>query len=242
MVTHVDAGGQRGVALIVTLLGVGLMTVLGLGLVLSAAAERLAGANHDDSVRLLNVAESALEITARRLGSLDDWSLALDGRVQSELVDGAPVGARHPLPGLVIDLTNLTNLASCGRAAACDDLQVAAPTADRPWGLNNPRWRAFLHAPLAALDDPLHRPPAYAVVLVGDDEEETDGDVTADGGGPDGEGRYIIRARAYAFAPTGGRRVIEARLARICTRVDGDEVCRPGSRVQSWWQLVGGPL
>ena len=35
----------------------------------------------------------------------------------------------------------------------------------------------------------------------------------------------------------GGRRAIEAELARVCRQVDGEEVCLPGIRVQSWQEL-----
>jgi hypothetical protein len=232
--------GERGVALIVSLIAIGAAAALGLGLVLASSAERLAASNQDDGLRLLNAAEAALEFAAGELSAVDDWSVVLDGTTQSAWTDGPPFGERRPQPGLVVNLTAVANLATCGHVGECDDDEVHTSTWDRPWGINNPRWRPFLYGTLDALRDPLHRTAPYVLVLVGDDEDELDGDVARDGGGLEAEGRYIIRARAYALAPGGGRRVVEGRLARICTRDDESESCRPGVRVQSVWHVVGG--
>lgn len=224
--------GSRGAALVITLLAIDIVSALALGLVLTTTADRTAVANHDAAIDLLNAAEAALELSARELATVSNWDEVLRGRQTSTLVDGSP-GLRSISPGETIDLMALGNVLSCGRAGGCSDAQVRATSEERPWGANNPRWRPFLHfclTPPAPL--PRAGPRLYVVVWIGDDARETDGDPGRDGAGPGEEGRYIVRARAEAFAPGGARRAIEADLARVCDAATGG--CTPGVRVQSW--------
>ncbi len=226
--------GNRGIALVLTLLAISLFSALGLALALSSSLERLAAANHDEAVSLLNMADAALELAARDLAAIDDWNAVLAGALRSPLVDGLPDGVRLPSPGVVVDLTGLTNDITCGQATPCTDALTRRSTAERPWGSNNPWWRPFLHSSLDGASDPRHTTPTYVVVWLGDDASEVDDDPLADGGGPAQEGRYIVRARAEAFGPRGARRAIEAELARLCTPLETGEYCLPGIRVQSW--------
>jgi hypothetical protein len=223
---------SRGVALVITLLAINMVSALALGLVLTTTADRTAVANHDAAIDLLNAADAALELSARDLAAISNWNDVLRGRLTSTLVDGSP-GLRSISPGETIDLVALGNVLSCGRAGGCSDAQVRVTTGERPWGANNPRWRPFLHvwlAPPAPL--PRDGPRLYVVVWIGDDARETDGDPGRDGAGPGGEGRYIVRARVEAFGPGGARRAIEADLARVCDAATGG--CAPGVRVHSW--------
>ena len=224
---------ESGVALIITLLTIGLFSALGLGLALSSSAARLADHNHEDATLTLNAAESALNLAIRDLSAIADWSLVLNGTLRSSITDGPPAGTRTLADGDTIDLTALTNELICGHVAPCTDVERRTQSVDRPWGANNARWQPFLHSSftLAALP---RRPNPYVIVWVGDDGRETDGDPGIDGGGVEGEGRYVIRARAEAFGPGSARRAIETELARVCRTTEGGEVCRPGIRVQSW--------
>jgi hypothetical protein len=224
---------QRGVALIITLLMVSLFSALGLGLALSSAAARMADHNHEDAVLTLNAAESALNLAIRDLSAIADWSLALNGSLRASITDGPPAGPRTLIDGDVIDLTGLTNELTCGHAAPCVDAERRGQTIDRPWGANNARWQPFLYSSFTIVAVP-RRPTPYVIVWLGDDGRETDGDPGVDGGGGEGEGRYVIRARAEAFGPGNARRAIEAELARVCSTTEAGEVCRPGIRVQSW--------
>ena len=224
---------EQGTALIAALLAISLFSALGLALSLSSAVDRMAAANHDDAVHLLNMADAALELAARDLGGIADWNAVLDGRVRSSLVDGPPSGTRRISADSVIDLTGLTNDLTCGRASGCTDLTRMATTSDRPWGPNNPWWRPFLYGPLPMATNPRHADPAFVVVWIGDDGSEVDGNVLTDGGAAS-EGRYILRARAEAFAPGRATRAVEAELARVCTPAGPGETCLPGIRVQSW--------
>jgi hypothetical protein len=224
---------ERGIALIAVLLAISLFSALGLALSLSSAVDRLAASNHEDAVQLLNMADAALELAARDLGRIADWNTVLDGRVRSPVVDGAPSGPRRVSADWVIDLTGLTNDLTCGRAAGCTEVARRAFAGDRPWGPNNPRWQPFLYGSLPAVSNPRHTVPVFVVVWVGDDGGEVDGNVLTDGGAI-GEGRYIVRARAAAYAAGRASRAVEAELVRMCSVAGSVETCLPGIRVQSW--------
>lgn len=225
---------ERGIALVLTLLALALFSSIAAGLALSSTTGALVAANYEEAVALANLADSALDLTTRELAAIGDWNDVLTGVRVSALVDGA-AGLRVMPGGGTLDLPAIANTLSCGRPAACTDVQIAQLTADRPWGANNPRWRLFAHAPFPAFP-PSPRPPstAYIVVLIGDDGRETDGNSLIDGGGAGQEGRYVVRARVEAFGARGGRHAIEAELARVCVMNAGVEVCQPTLRVQSW--------
>lgn len=232
--------GERGIALVVTLLTISFLSALGLGLVLSTSIARMADSNHEDAVTLLNAAESALELAARDLGRIADWNLVLSGVARSALADG-PAGARILADGTAIDLTRLTNELTCGRSASCSDAQRSASSLDRPWGRQNPRWILFLHAPAPQLTNLRHRTAPYIVVWLGDDASERDDDPAVDGGSAEGQGRGVLRARAEAFGSNGGRRAIEAELVRLCHGVGPAEICAPATRLRSWHVASAAP-
>jgi hypothetical protein len=210
-------------ALVLTLLVLGACSALGAGLVLVTMPERLAGGSYRESVAALNAADAALELAARELAMIEDWNTVLAGAAQSSLVDGPPSGARRISRGADINLAVLTNQLTCGRAATCSDARIDTRTAERPWGRNNPRWRLFLHTPLAEVAPAPEFADMYVVVWIGDDSAEADGEPLVDGGAPSGSGGGVVRARAESFGPGATRRAIEANLQR-----------RDGIRVQSW--------
>lgn len=224
---------QRGIALVITLLTISLFSALGLGLALSSSAARMADHNHEDAILTLNAAESALNLAIRDLSMIADWSLVLNGSLRGSITDGPSAGPRTLHGGDAIDLTSLTNELTCGHAAPCTDGERRAQTVDRPWGVNNPAWRPFLHSFLTIAAVP-RRPDPYVIVWVGDDGREADGNPGIDGGGLEEQGRYVIRVRAEAFGPGNARRAIDAELARVCRPAETGEICRPGIRVQSW--------
>jgi hypothetical protein len=223
---------ERGVVLVIVLLGLSLLVAAGLGLTLSSSVSRMSAANAMESVMLAAAAESAIELAARELGKVD-LDGVLSGAAVSGLVDGPP-GVRTIAPGVTIDLNTLSNQITCGKLALCTDAQVQQTTVDRPWGPNNPRWRLFIHQPLQPPPSVPAAPDPYVVAWIGDDAREDDDDPSVDGAGADQEGRYIVRVRAEAFGPRGGRRAIEAELVRRCVEGAQGPVCLPGSRVQSW--------
>jgi hypothetical protein len=195
-------------------------------------------ANFDDSIDALNAADAALELAVNELGRIEDWTAILAGGRTSALVDGPPDGTRA-IAAATLDLTILTSQLTCGQTTACSNEQIAASTAERPWGTNNPRWQPFVYGSLRAYAGaaaPLR--DIYVIVWVGDDAREIDGDPRIDGGGPAGEGRDVLRLRAEAFAAGGTRRAVEADIARLCTDAEGVRTCNPGIHVQSWRVLT----
>jgi hypothetical protein len=224
--------GEHGVALILVLLGLAMLAAVGVALTLSSTLARVAAANYDDAVNLMNAAESALDLASRELASVD-LDEVLSGARTSTLVDG-PAGARSVAPGVTLDLPVMTNHLTCGRADPCSDAQVRQATVQRPWGAANPRWRLFIHQFLDGPPLPHPSTSVYIVVWIGDDAREDDGDPTTDGAGPAHEGRYIVRARAEAFGARGSRRAIEAELSRLCVDGPAGAECAPGTRLRSW--------
>jgi hypothetical protein len=137
----------------------------------------------------------------------------------------------------MLDLDAETALLNCGVRSGCTTAQLWAVTRDRPWGVNNPRWRPFLYGPVSSLH-PFTRPhPYYVVVWIADDARESDGDPEVDGGGDPPRGAGVVRVRADAFGPLRARRALEGELARVCRPAASGERCLPGVRVQSWREL-----
>jgi type II secretory pathway pseudopilin PulG len=225
---------QRGIALLVTLLLLSVLAAVAAGVTVSFKLARSSTTHQLEAADVANAAESALELAARELAAIADWDAVLNGARASGLVDGAP-GVRVVPGGETIDLARLTNELTCGRAALCTDAQVQAFDAERPWGVNNARWRPFLHVELPrgpAMPHP--RAAAYVAVWIGDDAREIDGNSMADGAGGATDGRYVVRARVEAFGPRGARYGLEAELVRVCQPAEAAEVCAPGVRIQNW--------
>lgn len=225
---------DRGVALVLTLLALAAVSALGLGLVLASATDRLAGNNAEEELHLLNAADAVMHLVSRDLAAAPDWDTILSGTLRSTLVDGEP-GLRTLPGGQQIDLMAITNRLSCGRSGSCTDTQIGQMTDDRPWGTNNPRWALFAHAEIPL---PAHVPiaphPIYAVVWIGDDARETDGNSTRDDAVVARDGRYSVRARIETFGPRAGRFALECNLRRLCVVTEAGEHCLPGVRVQNW--------
>jgi hypothetical protein len=227
----------RGIALVVILLVLGLLSTLGLALLIALASEPGSNANQRDAAIALHAADGALEVAIHELTLADDWTPPLSGVSSPRWTDGPPSGTRMLPGGQQIDLTALTNQLTCGRATACSDAERVASSDARPWGANNPQWRPFVHGSPEALGLTSFEVD-YLVVWVGDDAMERDGDPSVDGGtGQPGEGRAVLRLRATAIGPGAARRSVEAVIARLCSGADGGPPCAPGSRVQSWRDL-----
>jgi type II secretory pathway pseudopilin PulG len=230
-------GPARGMALVVSLIVLGVLSGLGLALLTIFASEPGTNANQRDAALALYAADAALELAVHELAALADWTPVLAGLVASGRVDGAPSGTRLLPGGDQVDLSSLSNGLTCGRPVACSEAERAAMTVERPWGPNNPRWRLFIHGPPGSLGLP-GLEAHYLAVWVGDDATERDGDPTVDcGSGAPDEGRGMVRCHALAIGPRSARRAIEAVIVRRCGGADGTGPCAPGIRVQSW-QIV----
>jgi hypothetical protein len=224
----VDYGRAEGMVLVAVLLVTLLMSALGAALALVASSETTIAANFRNAEEARYAAGAGAERALVDMSAAADWSLLLDGTVRSTFADGQPSGTRALPDGSTVDLDQLVNLANCHHVTVCEGFEMDATTADRPWGVNNPRWRLFAYGSIRSI----HQAGAidsnyYTVVLIGDDPSETDGDPSRDGL-PPSAGAGVVELRAHAFGPRGARRIINLTVGR--TRA-GDP------RVISWREM-----
>jgi hypothetical protein len=221
------ASRESGVALITALLLMSILSAIALSLSLVSAVDPMAAANQREAMATLYVARAGLELAAHELGAVSSWDGWLSGAATSALVDGAASGVRTTPSGESIDIGRLTNQLLCGGAAPCRD--PAAITRDRPWGINNARWRPFIYGSSSHLGLSAASAHHYLIVWLGDDGGERDGRPGWDG--VDGEGGGVVRVVAQAFGPFRSRQSLEARLSRRCEILDEVRVCGPGMRM-----------
>ena len=225
---------ERGVAMVLALMAMLFLSAVGVALMLTAASETLIAGSFRAREAARYAAEAGLERVLADLSAPGDWGALLDGSTRSSFTDGPPGGARALADGSTIDLGQQVNLANCQKTAVCSAAEMNAVTADRPWGANNPRWTLLAYAPLSALlPDASLGPPAYVVVLVGDDPSEIDRDPSrdADAGQP---GSGIIAVRAEAFGPRGAFSSIDITLSRPPYN---EGIRQTGIRILSWREV-----
>ena len=241
---------ERGVALLVALMAMLLVTALGTALILAARIESKLTRNFRQGEQALYAADAVLERAVDELGLMSDWNPVLTGAVSSSFVDGAPGGTRILADGRPIDPGEIVNQANCRQPATCTGSAMDAVTAGRPWGANNPRWQPFAWGPL---DDLLEAgragAPFYVVAMVADDPSETDGDPLTDGAapcipgdqGPCNPGTGLLALRAEAFGPFGAHKILELTIARRGAaerRPDYNSgIDQAGVRILSWREL-----
>jgi hypothetical protein len=212
-----SSGARRadGVALVITLMAMLLLTVLGIGLTLVTSSETIIAGNFRTSAEALYAADAGLERVIDDLAGAPDWNQLLDGTVQSSFIDGPPSGSRRLPNGSTVDLVRAANLANCQKIASCSAAELNAVTAEHPWGANNPRWQLYGYGPLnnllpaGSIDSTF-----YVVVFVADDPSENDGDPLRDGASQANPGSGVVALRAEAFGPRSARKVVELTVAK----------------------------
>jgi hypothetical protein len=210
---------DEGVALIAVLLWTTLTAALAAAIILVTTVETTVSGSHRDGIETLYAADAAMEIAIAELSAVTNWDLVLSGTLRSALSDGAPVGTRQVADGSTIDLDKLTAMVRCGKEA-CSDADINAITAERPWGVNNPRWQLFLNGPLRSIVNlPDNSTRVYVLVWVGDDPPDNDGDPLRDSTAIDNPGRGRIVVTAQAYGPTGATRAIQATIVRTGANV-----------------------
>ena len=228
---------DRGVALPLVMAAILLLSTLGAALILTTSAESLVAGHFRSGIEALSAAGAIVERAAADLRAVPDWTLVLNGSIQSPFLDGMPGGVRTLPSGSTVNLTQIVNQANCGRDGLCAGPEMDAVSAERPWGRNNPRWRVFASGRLAEL---IGAPGSlYVVALVADDGMENDGNPEADGtsiGGIPNQGFGLLALRGEAFGAGGVRRTVQATVAR------GDTVgLGPGSlprlRILAWHEM-----
>lgn len=206
---------EDGVALVLAVMTLLLMTGLGAALVLTTASETAIAGNFRASTEALYAADGAVERVIGDLRTAPDWNTVLAGASRSTFVDGAPDGLRELPDGSALDLTRIVTMANCNRPEACSDADMDAVRADRPWGPNNPRWQLYAYGRLTEMVPATTiNSPFYIMVMVADDPSEDDGNPLLDGSGGTNPGAGVLALRAEAFGPRGAHRVIEVTVAR----------------------------
>jgi len=258
-----DIRREQGIALMVAMMAMVLMSALGAALVLTTSSETMIATNFRSSGEGLYAADAALERIVGDLLAVPDWDPLLSGALQSAFIDGAPAGSRRLSDGSTIDLTRVLAMVNCRKITPCTDSEMDLVTHERPWGRNNPRWRLFGYGHLSDLMQTASvSSPYYVVVMVGDDAAELDADATRDGTTPcagaipvkgPGEppdwscnpGTGVLGLRAEAFGPRGAHKVIEMTIARTSSAPGQNSVAegpqdynagsgQAGIRVLSW--------
>ena len=103
-----DIRREEGIALIVAMMAMLLMTALGVALVLTTSSETLISSNFRNGGEALYAADAVVERALDDLLTVPDWNTLLSGSVQSAFVDGPPSGARTLPDGSTINLSQGT--------------------------------------------------------------------------------------------------------------------------------------
>lgn len=205
---------ERGSALVLVLLCATLFLALGGALVTLASTDATISATFRESAAALAGAEAALARVTADLATAADWNAALTGSAISGFQDGTAAGSRRLPDGTLLDLVTATDIERCGNAS-CTNAQLDAVTAERPWGVNNPRWQRYASGFLRAIaPSSADAPHVYVIVWVGDDPLETDADPLTDDPNPAAPGHDTVLLRATAYAAYSVRRRLEVRARR----------------------------
>jgi hypothetical protein len=212
---------ERGMALIVALMSMLLLSALGLGLMMTTMTETMIANNYRESGESLYAADAAVERVMQDLLTIPDWNRILGGLQQSSFVDGS-IGTRTLEDGSTLDLVQSTNMMNCAKLTTCSAGDLTAWTAERPYGLNNPVWSLVAHAPLSEIiETGTIVSPMYVAVWVADDIGESDNNPLIEGGPPVGTpqnlGRGILMIRAESFGPGGAKSILEVTVAKTDT-------------------------
>jgi Tfp pilus assembly protein PilX len=199
---------ESGVALIVALMSLLLLTALGLALVLTTSTETMIASNFSNGQEGLYAADAGIERAMQDVLTVADWNTILAGATTSAFIDGGSTGDRVLPGGNTVNLLQVVNMANCEKLAACTAAEMNTVTPERPWAANNPRWQLYAYSgmndiiPTGTVNSPF-----YVIVMVADDASETDGDPAKDANG-------VLAMRAEAFGPGNAHKVIEVTLAR----------------------------
>jgi hypothetical protein len=209
---------ERGVAMIIALMSMLLMSALGIALVMTTVTETRISANYSAGTEALYAADAGIELVMQDLLTVPDWNNIINGSTKSAFIDGAVAGGRTLADGTSLDLQEATNMVNCGKIGTCSDTDYDAVTEERPWGVNNPRWQLYAYGPMRdMLPTATINSDMYVIVWVADDPSETDGNPAQDGPLIDNPGRGVLAMMAHAYGRDGTRRVVEVTVARTDT-------------------------
>jgi Tfp pilus assembly protein PilX len=203
---------ERGVALVVALLSMLLLSALGVGLMMTTTTESMIATNYRDGGEALYAADAGIERVMQDLLTVPDWNrLLAQDNARTSFTDGADPGNRTLPDGSSFNLLSATNMLNCGKTAACTIAEMNAWSKERPWSANNPRWRLIGYSPIAdIIETGTVLSQMYVAVWIADDQAETDADPTQDANG-------VLLMRAVALGPGGASSVVEITLGRTDT-------------------------
>lgn len=206
---------ESGIALIVALMSLLLLTALGMALVLTTSTETMIANNFTTNEEGLYAADAGIERSMQDVLTVGDWNSILAGGVTSAFIDGAPGGLRHLPSGGTVDLTQVLNMANCGKITTCSIDEMNAVTAERPWGPNNPHWQLYAYGPMNdIIPTATVNSPYYVVVMIGDDPADGIGDPLVPDNNPLLDSNGVLSMRAEAFGPNNAHKIIEMTIAR----------------------------
>jgi hypothetical protein len=241
--------GERGAALILALMTMLFLLAAGTALILTTTAESTIARNFRLGSEALYAADAVVERAIDDLRTIHDWNPILSGVAQSTFVAGPSSGVRLLADGQAIDPGEVVNLANCRKAAPCSDSEMDDINAERPWGINNPRWQPFAWGYLDDIAPPgTTSSPFFVIVLAADDAAENDGNPLRDGLAPCPQGQVsacnpgtgVLALRAEAFGPFGAHKVLELTISRPDDGSDADEGIGSGEadvRILSWREV-----
>jgi hypothetical protein len=212
---HARLTDQSGVALIIALMAMMLLTALGAAVVMVSNTETHIAGNYRNSQEALYAADAAVERVVQDLLLIPRWNDILGGTAQSGFVDGGMTASKELPAGGTMTLC-------CGTNTATAQLQAETDTLNQ-WGANNPQWKLFAWGPLTDMlpNDQIDS-PMYVAVWVADDPAETDGNPATDGNG-------TLTLHAEAVGPSGTRKVIEVTVARTSsTEIERGQIAQRG--------------
>jgi hypothetical protein len=216
---------EDGIALLVAIMAMLLMTALGTALLLSSSSETIIAAHFQDGLEARYAAGAMIERGLDELLAAPDWNPMIGGLAVSSWVDGPPSGSRTLGDGSTVDLTQIVNIANCQKIVPCSPSELAAVTADRPWGANNPQWRLYAYGLLRDMLTPgTIDSPYYVLLLVGNGPLATQ-----------------LAVRAEAFGGHGAHAVVEVTAGRIGGPGDetdyNDESREGAAQILSWREV-----
>lgn len=179
---------EGGVALVIVMMTMTLLTALGTVLALATITETAIAANYRDAAEAFYAAEGGVEFVMQEIAGIPDWSDVLAESGRSAFVDGPASGVRTV-------------------GAVTLDLQQATREVDAfaPGGVGGP-WVLHAFGPFTDLLPPgSSRSPIYVAVWIAD-RSEMPGDGMS---GPD-----ALSVLAQGFGARGSRRTVEAVVDR----------------------------
>lgn len=217
---------ESGVALIIALMAMMLLTALGAAVVMVSNTETRIAGNYRNSQEALYAADAGVERVVQDLLLIPRWNDILAGTAQSGFVDGAMTSTKTLPGGGHVTLC-------CGPNSATAVLQAETDAANL-WAGNNPQWKLFAWGPLAdILPNNQIDSPMYLAVWVADDPADgipgPFGIAAAADNNPLIDSNGTLTLHAEAVGPGGTRKVVEVTVARTSsTEIERGQIAQRG--------------